>query len=126
MINGWLRRKSRNIAKKIENSYSKSRQTSLKEFFMKRQLFKEIRNQNIWQIQEAKAKFSQVIENANIKGYQTITKQGEPVAVILSKIEFDKMTQPKKSLLNFFKSAPYPDVELDIERSKDLPREIEL
>ena len=84
------------------------------------------KNNNIWQIQEAKAQFSQLVEDANKKGYQTITKQGEPVAVIVSKKEFDKMNRPKTSLLNFFKEAPFPEVELDMKRSKDLPREIDL
>lgn len=89
---------------------------------------RSVRNnkKNIWQIQEAKAKFSQLIEDANIKGYQTITKQGEPIAVILSKREFDKMTQSKTSFLNFFKAAPCQEVEINIQRSKDLPREFEL
>lgn len=96
------------------------------EFFMKKHEFRENKtSKNIWQIQEAKAKFSQVIEDANVKGYQTITKQGEPVAVILSKTEFDKMTQPKASFLNFFKAAPCQEVELNIQRSKDLPREFD-
>lgn len=94
---------------------------------MKRRHSKENRdNKDVWQIQEAKAKFSQLIEDANIKGYQTITKQGEPVAVILSKKEFDKITQSKTSLLNFFKAAPCQEIELNIQRSKDLPRELDL
>jgi len=81
---------------------------------------------NVWQIQEAKAKFSQLVEEANIKGYQTITKQGEPIAVILSKREFDEMTESKTSLLNFFKAAPCQEIELNIQRSKDLLRELDL
>lgn len=83
-------------------------------------------NKSVWQIQEAKAKFSQVVEDANVKGYQTITKQGKPVAVILSKREFDKMTQPKTSFLDFFRAAPCQEIELNIQRSKDLPRELDL
>ena len=83
-------------------------------------------NKNVWQIQEAKARFSQLVEDANMKGYQTITKQGKPVAVILSQKEFDKITQTKTSLLNFFKAAPCQEIELDIQRSKDFPREFEL
>ena len=81
---------------------------------------------NIWQLQEAKAQFSQVIKNAQQNGYQIITKQGEPVVVMLSKEEFDTLTQPKSSLLEFFMKAPYPEFELDIERQKDLPRDIDL
>jgi prevent-host-death family protein len=83
-------------------------------------------NKNVWQIQEAKAKFSQLVEDANVKGYQTITKQGQPVAVILSKEEFDKITESKTSLLVFFKAAPCQEIELNIRRSKDLPRELDL
>ena len=94
---------------------------------MKRHHFKENRNnKNVWQIQEAKAKFSQLVEDASVKGYQIITKQGEPVAVILSKRAFDKMTQSKTSLLNFFKAASCQEIELNIQRSKDLPRELNL
>jgi antitoxin Phd len=83
-------------------------------------------NKNVWQIQEAKAKFSQVIKKANTSGYQTITKQGQPIAVILSKEEFDKMIQFKTSFLDFFKEAPCQEVELDIQRSKDFPREFDI
>lgn len=80
---------------------------------------------NIWQIQEAKAKFSEVIEKTK-EEYQTITKNGEPVAVIISKKDFDKIAKPKTSLLEFFKNAPFPEIDLDIERSRSLPREIDL
>lgn len=80
---------------------------------------------SIWQIQEAKAQLSQLVEDANKKGYQTITKNGKPIAVIMSKKQFDKITQKKTSFLKFFKNAPHPEIELDIQRSKDLPREFE-
>ena len=60
-------------------------------------------NKNEWRIQEAKAKFSQLIEEARIKGYQTITKQGEPVAVILSKKNLIKLLNLKLLFLIFLK-----------------------
>lgn len=91
-----------------------------------RKHIKKHKHANIWQLQEAKAKFSEVVENASNEGHQIVTKNGQPVVVIISKQEFDKMTQPKDSLLNFFQSAPYPEIDLKIERSKDLPRDIEL
>lgn len=93
---------------------------------MKQQHHKQEKHSNIWQIQEAKARFSEVISNATTKGYQTITKLGEPVAIIISKKEFDKMQRPEISLLDFFKNAPCPEIDLDIKRSRDLPRDIEL
>lgn len=84
------------------------------------------KHKNTWQIQEAKAKFSQVVEETTKKGHQVITKNGVPVVVMLSKEEFDKINKPKTTLINFFKAAPCQDVDWDIQRSKDLPREFEL
>ena len=68
---------------------------------MKRRHFKS--NENTQQIQEAKAKFSQLVEDANSKGFQVITKQGKAVAIILSKKEFDELNKHKTSFLDFFK-----------------------
>ncbi len=84
------------------------------------------KSKNTWQIQEAKAKFSQLVHDSTEKGHQIITKNGDPIAVILSIKDYDKIIHPKNSLLNFFKNAPYPEFDLDIQRSKDLPREVEL
>lgn len=84
------------------------------------------KQKNTWQIQEAKAKFSKVVEEATTKGYQVITKNGVPVVVMLSKEEFDKISKPKTSLLDFFRAAPCQDIDLDLQRSKDLPREFDL
>lgn len=83
-------------------------------------------SKNIWQIQEAKARFSELIQDATQRGYQTITKNGQPIAVMISKEEFDKMNQPALSLLDFFRSAPCQEIEMHIQRSKDLPRKVDL
>lgn len=84
------------------------------------------RRKNTWQIQEAKAKFSQVVEEANQDGYQTITKQGKPVAIIMSVKAFEQLSKPSTSLLSFFKSAPYPEIDLDLQRCKELPRDFSI
>jgi prevent-host-death family protein len=93
---------------------------------MTRHYPKERKHHNVWQIQEAKAKFSQLIQETTKHGRQIITKNGEPVAVILSKNEFDKLKGPAKSLIEFFKDAPFQETELEIQRAKDDPREIDL
>jgi len=84
------------------------------------------KSKNVWQMQEAKAKLSEVIQAAGKGKYQIITKNGEPIAIILSKKEFDKITRPQTSLIDFFKAAPCPEVVLDIERAKDAPRGVDL
>jgi len=82
--------------------------------------------QKRWQVQEAKAKFSELLNDAVESGYQTITKNGEPVAYLVSKDEFDRYLQPKKTLLEVFDECPYPEIDLSIERSSDTIREIDL
>jgi prevent-host-death family protein len=84
------------------------------------------RRKKAWQIQEAKAKFSELIDVVQKEGMQTITKNGEEVAVLLSKDKFEEMREHKNDLVDFFKKAPFSDIDLQIERSKDLPREFEL
>ena len=83
-------------------------------------------NNSSWQIQEASAKFSQLVEQVKETGPQMITKRGDPIAVVISKERYDELTKPTSSLVDFFKSAPLPEIELDLTRSKDLPRDIDL
>ncbi len=85
--------------------------------------FRNTRRHKKWQVQEAKAKFSQLLNEAMTSGYQTITKNGEPVAYVVSKDEFDRYLQPKKTFIEVFDECPYPFVDLDIERSTDTIRD---
>lgn len=78
------------------------------------------KKENIWQIPEAKAHFSEMISAAQHTGVQIIEENEKPVAVLLSKKDYDKLLRPEKSLLEFFKEAPCPEVDLDLERSKEL------
>ena len=80
----------------------------------------------IWQTQVAKAEFSRLIKAALERGDQFISLRGEVVAVVISKNRYEALTKPKESLVEFFSKSPLPKVDLEIERSKDLPRESEL
>ena len=71
---------------------------------------------SIWQTQEAKAKFSQLVKAALVEGDQFIIQNGELVVAILSKKKYDTLTHPSKSFLDFFKDAPLQEIELEIER----------
>jgi prevent-host-death family protein len=79
-----------------------------------------------WQLQDAKNRLSQVVDSARHDGPQTITLRGKPAAVVVSFEEFRKLTQPRTSLAQFFKQSPLHGVELDLRRSDDLSREVEL
>ncbi|GHU83120.1 hypothetical protein FACS189468_7990 [Spirochaetia bacterium] len=78
-----------------------------------------------WQLQDAKAKFSEVIKSAAATP-QIITVRGEETAVILSMKDYRELRGKKKSLVDAFKNCPWPDVELELPpRLVEEPREID-
>lgn len=79
-----------------------------------------------WQLQEAKAQLSKLVDVALEDGYQVITRNGRPVVVVMSQEEFERYRKPKDTLIDFFKSAPYPEIDLELNRDKDTGREIDL
>ncbi len=81
---------------------------------------------NTWQLQEAKSKFSQLVENAMHKEPQIVTKHGDKAVVVLSFEEYTKITKPQTDLVNFLRNSPLAEIELEIPRSQDMPREIDL
>ncbi len=81
---------------------------------------------NTWQLQEAKSKFSKLVEDAMHKEPQIVTKHGDKAVVVLSFEEYTKMTKPKKDLVKFLRESPLTDVAVEITRNKDTPREISL
>jgi prevent-host-death family protein len=79
-----------------------------------------------WQLQEAKARLSEVIKKAVIEGPQRITVRGEPAAVVLSEAEFDRLQRPKLRFVEFMRNSPLVGVELTLDREQTLTRELEL
>jgi prevent-host-death family protein len=78
-----------------------------------------------WQVQEAKQKFSQVVQRALDEGPQFVTRHGEEVVVILAADEFHRLTGNKPDFKEFLLSGPDFDA-LDLERPQEFPRENEL
>lgn len=79
-----------------------------------------------WQLQEAKNRLSRVVEEARRGRPQTITLRGAPAAVILSFEQYQELTRSRTPLSDFFQSSPLHDIELDLERSREVGREVEL
>ena len=67
---------------------------------------------------------SQVVDHALREGPQTITLRGKPAVVVVSFEEFQNLTRPSTSLREFFGQSPLYDTKLDLERSKDVSREV--
>lgn len=74
----------------------------------------------MWQLQEAKNKFSQVVTEAMHAGPQIITRHGVEVAVLLSYQEYKKIIgssrQAQTKLSQFFRQSPLVDADLDFSR----------
>jgi len=79
-----------------------------------------------WQLQEAKSRLSQLVDHALREGPQTITLRGKPAVVVVSFEKFQTLTRPTTSLREFFRQSPLCGADLDLERSQDLPREVQL
>ncbi len=78
-----------------------------------------------WQLQDAKNKFSEVVDNAFKSGPQFITRKGIETAVVLSVHEYKKLTNPETSLVEFFRKSPLYGLDFDLERKNDYPRDLE-
>ncbi len=69
-----------------------------------------------WQLQEAKARLSELVKVAENEGPQYITVHGEPTAVILSQKDYEKLTRPNTSFLEFLAKSPLKGIKLEITR----------
>ena len=81
---------------------------------------------NIWQYQDAKSKFSELVERTLAHGAQIVTRRGRNTVVVLSFEEYERMTRPQDSLVHFLLNSPLADIDLSFVRDKTLPRDIGL
>ena len=82
-----------------------------------------------WQVQTAKARFSEVFRLARTQGPQLITRQGKEGVVMMPVEQFDQLlvrARQPKSLVQFFRESPLVGLELVYERDKDAGRDTEL
>ncbi len=79
-----------------------------------------------WQLQDAKARFSQVVKSAQLEGPQEITVHGAPAAVLLSAEDYQRLAGPKLSFVEFMRNSPLVGVDLDIRRSRSPTRRVRL
>ncbi|MCX8023596.1 MAG: type II toxin-antitoxin system Phd/YefM family antitoxin [Thermanaerothrix sp.] len=81
---------------------------------------------NLWQLQDAKSRFSELVERSLHEGAQIVTRRGKKVVVVLSYEEYRRLTAPQRNLAQFLLQSPLAGSELDIKRDQSLPREVSL
>ncbi|MBO9484366.1 MULTISPECIES: type II toxin-antitoxin system Phd/YefM family antitoxin [Gammaproteobacteria] len=83
---------------------------------------------NQWQLQEAKSKFSHIVEKACNEGPQFVTKHGDNAVVVISYDDYQRMVLPENNLVDFLRSSPFAGTTETEEftRDKEMPRDIEL
>jgi antitoxin Phd len=79
-----------------------------------------------WQLQDAKARLSEVVKKAEKEGPQGITVHGHSAAVVISSKEYKRLKQPQASFVSFMRQSPLYGVELDLKREQTLTRETDV
>lgn len=83
----------------------------------------------VWQLQTAKARFSELFRRARSEGPQVVTRQGKEQVVVMPAEQFERLikrARQPRSLVQFFAESPLAGLKLDLRRSKDPGREIKL
>lgn len=72
-----------------------------------------------WQMQQAKARLSELVKRAEIEGPQHITLHGRSVAVVISSAAFERMSGQTASVLEFMQRSPLAGVDNDLVFERD-------
>jgi prevent-host-death family protein len=90
---------------------------------------KKTPRQAAWQVQTAKAQFSELFRRARSEGPQYVTRQGKETVVVLPAEEFERLSGQKRgprSLVEFFARSPLAEARLKLERQPDYGRRVDL
>ncbi len=82
-----------------------------------------------WQLQEAKARLSELVKRARTVGPQVVTLRGVEAAVVLSVEDYRRLKAGQPNFRDFLLAMPPLDdaaVEFINQRSRDVGRDIDL
>ena len=84
---------------------------------------------DIWQLQTAKARFSELFRLVRSKGPQWVTRQGKEAVVVIPVEQFERLIKQNagpQSLVEFFAKSPLSGSEITFKREADYGRDITL
>ncbi len=79
----------------------------------------------IWQVQEAKARLTELMNQAR-DNPQIISRRGVNEIVLININKYHELSKTKENIVSFFQSSPLNEIELDFTRDQSKVREIEL
>lgn len=82
-----------------------------------------------WALQDAKSRFSEVVERAQREGPQSVTKHGREAVVVVAAEKFRQLTrrQGREDLVRFFRESPLADLDPRwLQRDRDTGRAVPL
>lgn len=81
-----------------------------------------------WPLQEAKNRFSEVVNRAcdTKEGPQIVTRRGRRTAVVIAYDDYLKLRAPQGSLIEFFQNSPLRGEELSFDREPSMSRDVEI
>jgi len=79
-----------------------------------------------WKLEDAKARFSEVVRRAHAEGPQAVTVRGRPAVVVLDARDYERLAQPKPKvpLVDFLEQLNMGGI--DLTREADTGRDIDL
>lgn len=86
-----------------------------------------VRHLRAWKLEDAKARFSEVVRRARQEGPQRVTYRGSDAVVVIAVEELKRLLpaeRPEQSLVDFLQDTALGEV--DIRREDDRGREIDL
>ena len=80
-----------------------------------------------WQLQEAKARLSELVRSCEREGPQQITVRGEPAALLLSRRDYERLRHgTRPSFVDFLRRSPLRGLDLKLKRALSPVRDVVL
>lgn len=82
-----------------------------------------------WALQDAKGRFSELVDCARSKGPQLVTRRGKDAVVVVAVEQFRQFVraQGEDDIVTFFRNSPLADLDASwIERDRDKGRQVML
>lgn len=80
----------------------------------------------VWQLQDAKAKLSELVKHVLNSGPQGISLRGVLEVVLMSRKDYEKITGQKSSFIKLMRNSPLKGLNIDTRRDKSKSRDVTL